>query len=262
MMWKDFPQRMQFRPIAKRANGSGRLVEPIMAASILLIDDDAATIQKVQPALRQDGYEVAHAQPGIDAIRTVLVDQPDLVILGINSQKEDWEFCRRLMTFLNHPLLLLLATKSQMDRLKGFELGADDCMVKPVVMVELAARARALLRWSASQTSRRPHNLFVDDDLIVDLARREVQLNNRPVALTPTEFRVLVCFIKHAEEALSHEEILAEVWGLDHESRRDILKLYVHSLRQKLEPDPSRPKRILTRRGEGYVLKRLAQGRE
>ena len=258
MMWRDFPPCVQSRVIAKSANGSGPVIELIMAASILLIDNDTATIQKVQPALRQDGYEVACAQPGTDAIRMVLVDQPDLVILGINSQQEDWEFCQRLMTFLNHPLLLLLSTKSQMDRIKGFELGADDCMIKPVVIVELAARARALLRWSASQSSRQPHSLFVDGDLTVDVVRREVQRNNQPVALTPTEFRILVCFIKHVEEALSHEEIVAEVWGPNRDGGRDILKLYVHNLRQKIEPDPSHPKRILTRRGEGYVLKRLA----
>jgi DNA-binding response OmpR family regulator len=229
-----------------------------MAASILLIDDDAATIQKVQPALRQDGYEVACAQPGMDAIRTVLVDQPDLVILGVNAQKNDWDFCSRLMTFLNHPLLLLLSTKSPVDRIKGFELGADDCMSKPVLIVELAARTRALLRWSASQTPRRPRSPFVDGNLIVDLVRREVQLSGRPLALTPTEFRILACFTKHVEEALSHEEILAEVWGPNRKGGRDILKLHVHNLRQKLEPEPSRPKRILTRRGEGYVFKRLA----
>jgi len=247
--------------MASGANWSGPLVELIMAASILLIDDDTATIQEVQPALRRDGYEVACAQPGVDAIRTVLVDQPDLVILGINSQKEDREFCRRLMTFLDHPLLLLLSAESQMDPIKGFELGADDCMIKPVMIVELAARARALLRRSAARTAGRAHSLFADGNLIVDTVRKEVQLNDRPVALTPTEFRILVCFAKHAEEALSHEEILTEVWGPDHEGRRDILKLYVHSLRQKLEQDPRCPKRILTRRGEGYVFKRLATDR-
>jgi len=233
----------------------------MIPASILLIDDDAATIAEVLPALRQDGYEVACTQPGMDAIRMGLGR-------SARSGHSRHQFAERGLgvlpaahDFPEPPAASLIVYKNQMDRVKGFELGADDCMIKPVVIVELAARARSLLRWSASQAYRRPHSLFVDGDLIVDLAHREVQVNSQPVALTPTEFRILACFTKHAEEALSHEEILAEVWGPNHEGRRDILKLYVHNLRKKLEPDPGRPKRILTRRGEGYVLKRLTANR-
>jgi DNA-binding response OmpR family regulator len=228
-----------------------------MPAGILVIDDDAATMQQVQLALTQDGYEVFCAQSGVNAIRKMLVEEPDLVILGINSQEKDWEFCRRLLTFGDRPLLLLLSTKSHLDRVKGLELGADDCMMKPILSIELVARTRALLRRSTPQASVR-QSLFVDGDLIVDPTRKEVQVHDQLVALTPIEFRILVCFTRHVGEVLSHEQLLAEVWGPNHVGGRDLLKLYVHNLRQKIESNPHRPQRILTRRGEGYVFERLA----
>jgi two-component system KDP operon response regulator KdpE len=188
----------------------------------------------------------------------MLIHQPDLVILGMDSQDKEWQFCRRLLTFLDRPLLLLLSTTNQLDRVRGLELGADDCMVKPVFMVEVLARARALLRRSEVRISRSQRSYFVDEDLVVDLTRREVWLNGQPVALTPTEFRFLSCFVEHVGEVLSHERLASRVWGPDHTNADDAIKLYVHQLRQKLEPDPNQPRRFVTRRGEGYVLRPLA----
>jgi two-component system response regulator VicR len=229
-----------------------------VTASILLIEDDVTTINDVQPGLIQDGYTVFLSQPGVEAIRRMLIENPDLVILGINSQEKDWQFCHRLLTFLDRPLLLLLSTRNKLDRVKALEMGADDCMLKPILVIELAARARALLRRSGSLPSRRRQSFFVDEGLVIDLTRREVRLNDHPVGLTPTEFRVLACLAKHVGEVLPHDRILNQVWGPDYGGGRSILKLYIHNLRQKLEPDPSQPRRILTRRGEGYIFQRLA----
>lgn len=229
-----------------------------MAASILLIEDDPATINDVQPGLIQDGYTVVLSQPGVDAIRKMLVEDPDLVILGINSQERDWHFCHRLLTFLEQPLLLLLSTRNKLDRVRALEMGADDCMLKPILTIEVAARARALLRRSESPASRRQQSFFVDGDLVIDLTRKEVRLYNMPVRLTPTEFRVLTCLTRCVGEVLSHDRIVNQVWGPDYGAGRNNVKLYIHSLRQKLELDPSQPQRILTRRGEGYLFQRLA----
>jgi DNA-binding response OmpR family regulator len=226
--------------------------------SVLLIDDDPVIVRQVESAFTQEGFQVDDAPPGLDAIRTMLIHQPDLVILGINSQEKDWHFCRRLLTFLDRPLLLLLSTTNLLDRVRGLELGADDCMIKPVMMVEVLARARALLRRRESQISRSKRSYFVDEDLVVDLTRREVWLGGQPVALTPTEFRFLSCFVEHVGEVLSHERLATRVWGPEHTNAVDVIKLYVHQLRQKLEPDPERPRRIITRRGEGYVLRPLS----
>jgi DNA-binding response OmpR family regulator len=236
-----------------------RSKELTMTAHVLLIDDDAVVVSTVEAALIQDGHRVSVALPGVDALRRMIADEPDLVILGIDSQDSEWQFCRRLLAFLDQPLLLLLPVRNKLDHVKGLELGADDCMVKPVLTVELLARVRALLRRSALAFSRRQRSLFMDGDLIVDLTRREVLLNGYPVAITPTEFRMLTCFIMHEGEVLPHERILTQVWGPSDLVGRDVLKLYIHNLRKKLEPNPNQPQRLLTRRGEGYLFRRLTE---
>jgi len=229
-----------------------------MTASVLVIDDDVATVEEIQRALAQDGYQVALAQPGVDALRKMLLHEPDLVILGVSGKETDWQFCRRLLTFLEQPLLLLLGTKNRMDRVQGLELGADDCMIKPILDIELVARTRALLRRSMSPISRQKRSLFVDGELVVDLTRKEIRVNDDPIALTPTEFRLLTCFTNNVGEVVSHDRICTYVWGTDCSGSRDMLKPHIHNLRKKLEPDPSHPQRILTRRGEGYLFRRLS----
>ena len=229
-----------------------------MTANVLFIDDDIAILKELQPAFLAEGYLLGHALPGLDAIRKMLIDQPDLVILGINSKEKDWQFCHRLLTFLDRPLLLLLSTVNKLDRVKGLELGADDCMTKPVLTVEVLARARALLRRSDSRISRSERSYFVDEDLVIDLTRREVWLNGQPIAVTPTEFRLLSCFTMHVGEVVPYERLILQVWGPDYPGARHSIKLYVHQLRQKLEPDPGQPRRIVTRRGEGYMFRALS----
>ena len=229
-----------------------------MTASILLIDKDVATDRKLQPAFAREGYSLEHIVPGLDAIRTMLVEEPDLVILGLGPQEKDWEFCRRLLAFLDRPLLLLLSTANKLDRVKGLEVGADDCMIKPVLTEEVIARTRVLLRRSPYQDRRSKRSYFVDQSLVVDLTRREVWLDGQPVRLTPTEFRFLSCFTEHVGQVMSHERLVNYVWGPDVASARDSVKLYVHQLRKKLEPDRGKPQRIVTRRGEGYLFRALA----
>ena len=234
-------------------------MEPALTAGILVIDSDVVAVEKVQWALTQDGYQVCTAQPGVDAVRMMLINEPDLVILGVDSQDRDWRFLRHLLTFAVQPLLLLFSTGGDvMDQVKGLELGADDCMTKPIVTAELVARTRALLRRSMISSSRRTRSLFVDGDLIIDLTRREVRIKDRPIALTPTEFRILTCLISRVGEVLPHERILTQVWGPSYVCDCSILKPHIHNLRKKLEPDPIRPRRILTRRGTGYQFNRLA----
>ena len=229
-----------------------------MTASILLIDKDVSVDRKLQPAFAREGYALEYVLPGLDAIRTMLVDEPDLVILGLGPQEKDWEFCRRLLAFLDKPLLLLLSTGNKLDRVKGLEVGADDCMIKPVLTEEVIARARVLLRRTTYQAYRTKRSYFVDNNLVIDLTRREVWLNEQPVRLTPTEFRFLSCFTEHVGQVMSHERLVNYVWGPGFSGARDEVKLYVHQLRKKLEPDRDEPQRIVTRRGEGYLFRALA----
>jgi len=232
--------------------------EPTVTASILLIDRDVSVDRTLQPAFAREGFALEHAPPGLDAIRTMLVDEPDLVILGLGPQEADWEFCRRLLAFLDRPLLLLLSTANKLDRVKGLEVGADDCMIKPVLTEEVVARARVLLRRSEYLDHRSKRSYFVDGNLVIDRTRREVWLDEEPVKLTPTEFRFLSCFLEHVGQVLSHERLGNYVWGPDVTGARDSVKLYVHQLRKKLEPDRDMPQRFVTRRGEGYLFRALA----
>jgi two-component system response regulator VicR len=226
-------------------------------ASIFLVDSDPQTIDSLQPVLAREGHRLDCAHPNIDALRRVVVAQPDLVILGMDGEERDWEFCRQLLVFAGQPVLLLLASGKELDRVQGLELGADDCLLKPFFMLELVARVRALLRRESLDGNRRPQSLFVDGDLTVNLLRHEVSRGGHDVPLSATEYRLLACFIYHIDELLSSERLLALVWGKGRVDESNLVKLYIHHLRQKIEPDPAHPGRIVTHRGEGYVFRRL-----
>jgi DNA-binding response OmpR family regulator len=150
-----FPGILLSRPENAPKSTDGK--ESIVTLSVLLIDDDPAMVGQLESAFTQEGCHVDCNPPGVDAIRAIVIHEPDLVILGVSSEDKDWQFCRRLFTFLDRPLLLLLSSANRLDRVRGLELGADDCMIKPVLIVEVLARARALLRRSEAQISRARH---------------------------------------------------------------------------------------------------------
>jgi DNA-binding response OmpR family regulator len=229
-----------------------------VAVEILLIDRDASAIEHVKPVLERDGYRVTDAVPSPAAIRKTLSSDLRLVLLGMNSQEEDWHFCRRLLTYLEVPLVLLLASDDELDRARALDLGADDCMLKPVALVELIARVRAVLRWSKGTSPRRQYGYFVDGELVVDLTRREVRIDDEPVALTPTEFQLLAHFIRHTGEVLSPDWLLQQMWSANPQRRSSCIKQHVYHLRQKLEPDPTQPRRLVTQWGKGYVFQAAA----
>jgi len=152
-----------------------------------------------------------------------------------------------------------LSTDDKLDRIKGIEMGADDCMIKPVITEEVVARTRALLRRDVRQPQRLGRSLSVDEGFLIDLACREVWLNGQLVLLTPTEFRLLCCLARHAGEVVAPERLALQVWGPEVKGCKEMVKVYVHRLRQKLELDARQPQRLLTRRGAGYVLRGLKE---
>jgi len=229
-----------------------------MTARILWVDDNLAGSRPLVPILAREGYQVELAPLGREALRRLLLNDHDLVILGMCARDDHWQFCSRLLALDAAPLLLLLATGDDLDRARGLDLGADDCLLFPPSPVEFVARLRALLRRAQSQAERRRQRFFVDGDLSVDLARHEVRLGDRPVALTRTEFQILSCLVRLPDEVVSQERLIAQVWGPREPSAQTSLKQHIHFLRKKLEPDPSHPERIVTRWGEGYLLRRLA----
>ncbi len=230
----------------------------MVTARILLIDDDLKTARQVLPILAREGYQVEHFLPGRAALRQVVMDEPDLVILGIQAQEGGWQVFRRFLPFLDQPVLLLLSSAERLDRVRALDLGADDCLIKPAAPVELVARVRALLRREVSGARDWRRRLFTDGDLTVDLSRREVWLDDEPVRVSATEFQILSCLVQNAGEVVPYERLLFQVWGSQHGRSRSCLKQHIHNLRQKLEPSPDCPRRLVTRWGEGYMLRPIS----
>jgi DNA-binding response OmpR family regulator len=232
----------------------------VAAANVLLIDDDPSTAPTVERVLLYEGYQVDRAQPGDTALRRVQHHPPDLVVLGIEKSNDHWEFCRQLLDCFDGALFLLLASDTEAQRAKGLNLGAVDCLSKPFPIVEFTARVRAILRRDMSRAARGNPHPFVDGELSIDLSRKRVRRNGHSVSLTPTEFRILACFLHHVNQLLPPEQLLDEVWGPEQDRKPETLWTHIHNLRQKLEPDPEQPERIIHCPRKGYIFQVLGTG--
>ncbi len=228
---------------------------------ILVVDDDKALLQVLELTLAEHGYEVSCATSGLQALRLIFQRQPDLVILDISiPELNGWDVCQRIREMSDIPILILTAYCEQEDRIKGLTLGADDYVVKPFDIFELLLRVRAILRRArpALPPAPPPTPHYDDGHLIIDLEARLVQYDGRQIHLTPHEFDLLACLVRHVGRALSPEYLLSQVWGLDMPAKANqYIKTYIRYLRQKIEPDPKHPRYILTERGLGYRLARI-----
>ena len=233
-----------------------------MNAKLLLVNPEGLDLAKASPVLARLGYQVHQAPPGPDALAYIVLEQPDMVILGISQNNEkDWQFLHELAPVLKQPLLLLLTSEDRMDLIRGLDLGGDACMVYPFSLLELVARIRALLRRQDASAGAQSQDLFLDGDLFIDLTRREVRLDDEPVHLSPTEYRLLVHLVQHPDQIFSCERLLAEVWGPNPEASCDAVKQLIHHLRKKIEKQPRRPRHIVTVGRQGYCLQ-LIEGRK
>jgi two-component system, OmpR family, KDP operon response regulator KdpE len=222
---------------------------------VLLVDDDVALSHAVALALEAADYTVRTAPNGREGLRTLYDWQPDIVVLDVMMpQLDGWETCRRIREFSDVPILMLTGRAADGDVVKGLRGGADGYMPKPFTVAVLLARIDALLRRSRLAGVPPRARVVVTGDLRVDLTRREVSVGGRQIDLTPTEYRLLAALAARPGEIIEHRELLTQVWGPDCVDEDLYLKLYVRYLRQKIELDPSRPTRVLTRRGVGYYL--------
>ena len=222
---------------------------------ILVIDDDAEFVQYLKLRLEGFGYRVVTASNGQEGLELAGEISPDLITLDIMMPGMDgWEICRRLHAVTNAPILMVTAKSRVGDVVRGLELGADDYLVKPFNASELLARVKAILRRSQAPGQPKRTSNYKVRDLELDTDRRIVKVRGQRVDLTPTEFKLLTCFISNAGRVLPHRYCLVEVWGPEYGEQVDYLKLYVRYLRQKLEEDPSKPEYILTEWGVGYRM--------
>lgn len=250
-----------FRLYASRCRlipvGSGRESPISQRKRILIVDDDEAVREVLRQSLERQ-YEVVEASTGRLALRAFYEQRPDVVVLDVGlPELTGWEVLRRLRELADVPVIMLTGRDSDADVIRGLHEGADDYVTKPFSPRRLLARVEALLRRATRTTAVEAPRIELDGGwLVIDQAARQAFVQGQPLDLTSTEYRVLALLAARAGQVLSPSEILSLVWGSDYVNELDYVKTYVSRLRAKIEPEPRRPTRLLSRRGLGYLLVR------
>lgn len=232
-----------------------------MTEKILVVEDEPALQETLVYNLEKQGYSVKAVGDGRQAVETARSFQPDLILLDIMLPGLDgFEICKILRREMSVSILMLTARDDEIDRVVGLEVGADDYISKPFSMRELMARVKSQLRrtqiirdeMEKIHTSEQSPKSLTFENLVVNLSRREVTLEGEILAMKPQEYDLLVFFAEHKGQMLSREFILERVWGWEYIGDSRTVDVHVRWLRQKIEPDPARPVRIVTVRGGGY----------
>ncbi len=224
-----------------------------MNVTVLVVDDEKPLRDFVRRNLEARGYQVMRAANGLEALAIFENEQVDLVILDIMMPHMDGlEMTRRIRQTSTVPIIILTAMGEEADKVRAFDLGADDYLTKPFGVGELLGRIKAVMRraqWSEPASSG---ERIARGEIVVDLSRHEVSVRGQLVNLTPIEFNLLVYLMRQAGKVLPHQDILKNVWGAEYGNEVEYLRVYMGHLRQKIEADPLKPKYILTERGIGY----------
>ncbi len=220
---------------------------------ILIVDDDPAIRAALEVFLRDAGYEPYAAANASDGLRLLYNERPALVLLDIMLPGMDgWEMAVRIRDLSDVPLIIVSAKDEEADKLRGFQLGADDYVTKPFSLTELGARIGAVLARATRSARDRTRRQYVFDDLTIDLDRHRVTRGEQIIDLTPTEFRLLQTLVEKSGDAVPEAELHEHVWGSRRQSTAGYVRRYIWFLRQKLERDPTRPELIHTVRKFGY----------
>lgn len=220
---------------------------------VLVVDDEQAIRRFLRTSLTANGYTMFEAVNGAGALAAVVNDRPDVIILDLGlPDMEGTEVTARLREWTQLPIIILSVRGQEADKIAALDAGADDYLTKPFSVGELMARIRVALRRAANPQTE---PVFSTDGLQVDLTRRLVTVAGREVQLTPTEYDLLRVLVKHAGRVLTHQQLLRQVWGLGYEAEAQLVRVNISNLRRKLEPNPTRPRYIITEPGVGYRLR-------
>jgi two-component system KDP operon response regulator KdpE len=222
---------------------------------VLLVDDepDISEVISISFNLRWPDAVLFVADTARKGLELARREKPDVIILDIGLPDMDgFEVCQRLREFTEGPIMIVTARDSEIDKVKGLELGADDYITKPFSHAELLARVRAVLRRHHSPLVGVAEPPYQKGKLFIDFEAREVKVNGQKLKLPPVEYSLLYHLVKNANRVVPHKTLLAKVWGREYVDQLDYLKVHVQRLRSKLEDDPQRPALILTERGIGY----------
>jgi len=228
--------------------------------TILVVEDETSLRETLAYNLTRQDYTVEAVGDGNAAVEAARRLRPDLIVLDLMLPGLDgFEVCRIVRQEMNVPILILTARDEEFDRVLGLEIGADDYMTKPFSMREFLSRVKAHLRrerlireevGEKAETTRKDQLRF--GNLVIDLSRREVLIEEEPLALKPQEYELLLFLAQHRGQALSREFLLERVWGWEFVGGTRTVDVHVHWLREKIEIDPANPQRIITVRGSGY----------
>jgi two-component system KDP operon response regulator KdpE len=223
---------------------------------ILLIEDEPQMRRFLRVTLQSQGYRLVEAGTGNDGLIQAASRNPDVVLLDLGLPDIDGlEVTSRLREWSATPIIIISAREQEQDKVKALDAGADDYLTKPFSAGELLARIRVALRHALRQRSGRQEPVFVLDNLRVDLAKRQVFVNEVEVHMTPIEYKLLMTLIRHAGRVITHRQLLTEVWGPASVNEVQYLRVYMTQLRHKLESDPARPRFLMNEPGIGYRLK-------
>ena len=223
---------------------------------ILVVDDEKLLVKGIKFNLENDGYEVAAAYDGEEAVELAKSGDFDLIILDIMMPKmTGLEACMQIREFSNVPIIMLTAKGEDMDKLIGFEQGTDDYLTKPFNILELKARIRALLRWSAPAETKEECTRITCGDITLDTSERNAYKNGKAVELTAREFDLMELLMKNPGHVYSRENLLDIIWGYEYQGEIRTVDVHVRRLREKLERVPAQPEYIMTKWGVGYYFK-------
>jgi two-component system KDP operon response regulator KdpE len=219
----------------------------------VLVVDDERPIRRFLNASLSGQYLVFEAATGQEALAVTVSGRPDVILLDLGLPDLDGvEVTRRLREWTQIPIIVISVRDREEDKVAALDAGADDYLTKPFGVGELKARLRVVLR-RAALPEQEP--VYRADDLVVDLAHRNVSVDQKPVSLTPTEYDILRVLIQHAGKVLTHQQLSHLVWGNEFEAEPHLLRVNISNLRQKIEKDPTRPRYIVTEPGVGYRLR-------
>ncbi len=223
-------------------------------ARILVVDDEPKLLRLVASLLEAAGFSAITASTGENALELAASQNPNLVLLDIllPGPLDGLAVCRRIREFSTVPIIMLTAKARAVDEVAGFEAGADDYITKPFSAATLIARVEAALRRVSAPEARA--STITLGPIVLDVWRHEVRRDGQLIALTPTEFKLLQELSKNIGKVMLHSDLLTRVWGTEYRDDVDYLRTYVRNLRRKLEPNPKKPRFLLTKVGVGYML--------
>ncbi len=224
---------------------------------ILVVDDEALLVKGIRFNLQNEGYEVITGSDGLEAVRLVQEEKPDLLVLDVMMPNMDgMTACSKIREFSNIPVILLTAKADDMDKLMGFDHGADDYLTKPFNILELKARIRALLRRAGASGKKETDNTLTIGSISLDLDGRNAYRSGELADLTAKEFDVIEFLMRNPNRVYSREALLDTIWAYEYRSDIRTVDVHIRRLREKLEENPAQPQYIMTKWGVGYYFKK------